>query len=138
MPLSNSLLTHSLKLSPLCLTFSQNSLKLSPLCLTFSQNSLKLTLSNSHLSISLSLARLNPQCHHPPKLDVIDPLVDPLRKTPKQPISLKPMLPIRLKPMPLIHFSDALNSLKLLPLNSHLSVLLLSSSPIHASNLTRL
>ena len=44
-PLSNSLSTHPLKLSPLCLTFSQNSLKL--------------TLSNSHLSVSPSLKTLS-------------------------------------------------------------------------------
>ena len=99
--LSNSLSTHSLKLPPLCLTFSQNSLKLN--------------LSNSHISVSPLPARLNPQCHRPPKLDATILPIDPLRRTPKSLINLKPTPPIRLRPTPLINFSDALNFLKLSP-----------------------
>ena len=103
--------THSLKLSPLCLTFSQN------------------FLSNSHFSISLPPTRINPQCHRPPKLNVIDPPADPLCRTPKQPIHLRPMPPI--------HFFDALNSFKLTLSYSHLFVPP-PPPPIHTSDPTRL
>ena len=48
------------------MSLSTHSLKLSPLSHLLSKPSLKLTLSNSHLSVSLPAAWLNPQCYRPP------------------------------------------------------------------------
>ena len=60
-------------------TFSQTySLKLLPLCLTFSQT--LTSLSHRHRPDSI----LN--VTGPPKLDVTDPPADPLRRTPKPPV----------------------------------------------------
>ena len=76
--LSVSLSTHSLKLSSLCLTFSQNFLKLSPLYFTATDPTRSST-------------------SPPPKLDVTDPPTDPLSQTPKPPINLRPTQPICLR-----------------------------------------
>ena len=96
-----------------------------------SLHSLKLTLSNSHLSISLPPARLDSQRHQPIEAQRHQPTswsissnsqADPSPKTLIH--ALDPRLWSVADPhlRPISAFSDALNSLKLSPLNPHLSI----------------
>ena len=116
-----------------------------------SLNSLKLTLSNSHLSISLPSARLDPQHHQPIEARRHQPTSWPISSnfqadpSPKPSIhASEPRIWSAADPhlRPISAFSDALNSLKLTlsnslklsPLNSHLFIPPL----IHTSDPTRL
>ena len=111
-----------------------------------SLNSLKLTLSNSHLSISLPSTRLEPQRHQPIEARRHQPTSWPISSnsqvdpSPKPPIHASdPCLWFAADPhlRPISAFSDALNFLKLTLSNSHLSILPLPPS-IHTSDPTRL
>ena len=98
-------------------------LKLSPLCLTFSQNLLSSSLSQTLTSLSHH-CRLDSILNvtGPPKLDVTDPPANPLCQTPKPPIhTSNPRLWSTIDPRlwPILAFSVALNSLKCILSNSH-------------------